>query len=222
MPPKALVPATGPVPGAIPQKRTAAGGAIIDALRGDDQPLYDRRLLTANPAPANPILEFRLFNEDQGGARGFPSTNVPEGNTVPGELTFSVRGFGLRITPTYENADTPILRRDMVLLLASLFVFYKNNNRRYQIRLASLGSGGGLWGVGQGAADPPDYQNGIPSVNDRMHLKSAIPLQAQDNFHCALEWDGAGANVEGVNINTNVLIEVTLYGIKAGMIDRTG
>lgn len=200
-----MFPVKAPRQSALPSVQARSGGQVPDALRGDDQPLYDRQIITAAT-----YRDFLFFNLGQGGAanRGYPDTNVPQPNKLPGEFTFSIRGIAVAM-------DLDVPEEDLLAISRAIVVIYKNDNRRFQLRVSKVGGGGGFSGIGQGAALPALVQNGTPHTGDFYKLKSWIPLQAEDNFNVRLEWSEPGQVIAN-----DVTVEIILYGMVAGLVDR--
>lgn len=196
--------------GSMPKKDVASGGQIVNELRGDDQSLYDRQLFEAGTV-LDELLFFNLgFDPGTGATRTWVDTNMPEANRLPGEFTFSVRGIAVYIFQ-------PVANDDLFNLQLGLFVLQKNDSRRFQERVVACGGGGGVSGVGQGAANPPILQNGSASPNDYRFLKSFIPYQAEDRIEARIEFTGALAQQ---TLTADTVIEVRLRGAKAGLVDR--
>lgn len=205
-----LGPVRPPVVGGVPTENVTSGGQIATELRGDDQSLYDRQLFPAGTV-LDELLFFNLgFDPGAGPARTWVDTNMPEANRLPGEFTFSVRGIAVYIFQ-------PVLNADLFAIQQGLAVLQKNDSRRFQERVVACGGGGGVSGVGQGAAADPILQNGTPSPNDMRFLKSYIPFQAEDRIDFRLEFGGA---LPLYTLVGDVWIEVRLRGAKAGLIDR--
>lgn len=204
----ALMNVPAPQKTALPRQKIQSGGEIPDGIRGDDQPLYDRQIV-----PAGTVLnQLFFFNLGHNGLRSWADTNCPQPNRVPGEFVVSVSGFAVRVL------DNPALA-DFFLLNQGLFVFNKNNSRRFQMRMSALGGGGGFSGLGQGAVLPVLIQNGPPSPNDYYRLKSNIALQAEDLFNCRIEFPQLPAG--GFNtLATALTVEIVLFGMVGGLIDR--
>jgi len=199
-----LVPVQKPIVGAMPTKALASGGEVPDGLRIDDQPLYDRQVI---PAGAG-IRQILFFNLGQNNGRTIADTNVRTPNRIPGEFTFSTRGVAVNIW------DDPV-RVDFFQVCQAVGVLKKSQNERFILRVPRIGGGGGFSGIGQGEDEPLVIQNGTPSANDFYRLRSFIPYQAEDAFGFALVFPGAG-----ITLANDTTIEVCLYGMRAGLIDR--
>lgn len=195
---------------AVPRQNVTSGGEIIDALRADDQPLFDRRRIVGGVGGST-FRQILFFAQGHVGNRSWPDTNVPQANKLPGELAQSIRGISVSILDDPTRAQYFDFGR-------AIGVLYKARNRRFLLRSSALGGGGGFSGIGQGAAEPLLIQNGPPSINDYYRLWSSIPLQANDNFNFALEWPAD----EPFQLDEEeaVTFEIRLYGGKAGLVDR--
>lgn len=187
-----------------PQKFIPSRGGVINSIRGDDQPIYDRQTIPGG----TPVSKFLFFNIGQTAGRTFIDTNLPQPNKLPGELSFTVQGFGVATELGISSADLALFQR-------ALFRLTKNRSRRFELRVSRLGGGGGFSGVGQGAVTDAILQNGPASPNDHYVLKSWIPYQAEDPIGVELLWSTP------VTFSTAIVIETTLYGFHGGLVDRT-
>lgn len=198
-----MVPVQKPIVGSMPTKQLASGGEVPDGLRIDDQPLFDRQVFT--PGVYRQML---FFNLGQNNGRTIADTNVRTPNRIPGEFTFSTRGVAVNIWDDPSRADFFQVSRGVAVLK-------KSQNERFVLRVPRVGGGGGFSGIGQGQDALLVIQNGTPSANDFYRLRSFIPYQAEDAFGFVLMFPGAG-----ITLVANTTIEVCLYGMRAGLIDR--
>lgn len=202
-------PVIAPTASRLPVKRLPSGGEIIDAAKGQFQPLYDNVFLAGGSGTNGEPLIF--FTRGFGGGRGWEDTNVQTPGKLPGGVTFECNGFVVHLDSDNE-ADFRAYQR-------GLFTLYIGDSVYQRLPLHCLG---GLGGTSNGPAATPMLNNGSFSTNDYYRLPKGfeLPILSEQDFRVEITYR-ASQQPPNVASENGLRLWVFLIGDMTGLLDQS-